>query len=231
MAYRQLFAVSFAVLGLFAVGCGGDTTSAGGTPSASDASPANKDQPPGSGSDQTPPSSDRVPGNADAPPASADAPAGSGDTGQLVDLCQRLCGSIQTAVDQCSMGMSMAGIGDLCSAKVSCQVPASYPCVTEVVGLLDCFIANFGALCGGKQAQADFCSEQQNAVTSCTKTNGLDTAGSGGNDNGSGGGPSTAAACTSAGKCKCPDDCTTCTCKAGTDLTKLSACATSSSCM
>ena len=65
MAYRQLCAVTFAVLGLLPVACGGESTAGSVSTGTKDQAPSNADQPPASSSSDRAPSgsSDQAPSN------------------------------------------------------------------------------------------------------------------------------------------------------------------------
>ena len=238
MAYRQLFAVTFTMLAVVSVGCGGESTSAGGSSSATEQQPpSNADQPPNNSADQAPKSADDPPpGNGtDAPPANVDAPAGSGGSGRLVDLCQKFCDGFQKVVDSCSMGDSMADIGSLCPKQQACQVPANYPCVDQAADLFDCALTALGQICSaGSDVKPDsplsVCEDEVKATNDCVKANGgsgtSGGGGSGGGPSGAGGGNGNGADCMIGSSCACPGQsaCAACRCKAGTDVNKILAC-------
>jgi hypothetical protein len=233
VAYRQLCSVTFAVLGLVAFGCGGNTTAStatGSTP-AGEQPPGNPDQAP-SGADQAPTSSDTPAANTDGPPASSETPAGSGAGGKLGALCQQLCSSIDQAVNQCSQGKLKLGMDDLCSS--SCDIPPTVlPCESELASLLQCFIGNLGSLCVASgdnngqdpvpaaQPTVNQCDAAATAAQACAKANHIDTSDMGMNmDPNPPGGPGPVADCTTGAAC------TQCICNAGADATKVQACAT-----
>jgi hypothetical protein len=237
VAYRQLCAVTFVMLGLVAVGCGGNTTTtAGGSASPGDQQPpTNHDQAPSS-SDKPPSASDQAPASGTTPPSSADSPAGGGGGGHLGQLCQQLCSSLAGVADRCSNGMSVFGMDKVCSKANTCQVPANFPCQNEAAALFSCLIDNLDALCvhgtdssgqGGSQGQqgpaptATTCQDVLKTFTSCAAANAppTPTPGTGTGKN-----------CTSAGGCDCPNNCMKCQCQAGRDITKLQACGTSNAC-
>lgn len=231
MAYRRLLSISFALLGLVSSACGGDTNASVGSGSASgDQVPASADPVPGS-ADSVPPSSDRAPSSTEQPPASAEAPAGNGGVGGLVALCRQVCSSVDQLADKCSGGMAMTGVGELCDTN--CQVPdQAVPCVNELSDLFHCIFDNIGQLCTAATSgdapsagNADMCKTTIEDVSKCTKDAGGSVTGDGGMMP-----PGDGGSCDTAGGCKkCPDDCSTCACEAGTDIQKLADCA--SSCM
>lgn len=222
MAYRQLYAVTFGVLGLVAVGCGGNTnSSASGGPDAAQQPPTNPDQP-SSNSDQASSSSDQTPSNADQPPNNASELAGTGGGGRTGTLCHELCNSVEKLGDQCG-GMPKGDTSNLCSAN--CQLPASYmACEQQIGDVFSCYLDNLALLCaaathkqnppaGDQQpAAAVPCQDTLKVFSKCAETNGI-------NDG------NAAANCTTDGGCECTSECLTCTCKAGSDTKKRLACA------
>lgn len=224
MAYRQLFAVTFAVLGLLAVGCGGDTNSnVSSGPDAAQQPPSNPDQPP-SNSDQAS-SSDPTPSNPDQPANNASDPAGTGGGGRLGSLCQELCSSLDKLADNCSNGMaSMGDTKSLCSSD--CVVPPNIlPCETAIADVFTCLLDNLQLFCasvdnqdppaGDPQPSAKSpCQDAVKTYTKCADDNHISDQPNG--DNGNNG-------CVAPG-CDCPTDCSTCTCQAGRDTKKLAAC-------
>lgn len=224
MAYRQLCAVTFAALGLIAVACGGST----GTNAAPDATeqqpPSNPDQAPNE-TDQAS-NTDRPPTSSDQPPSDTD-PAGSGGSGRLTALCEKICSTISTLADDCGDGMTMVGMGNVCSEEVDCQLPPDLPCQDEIANAFDCIFVNLAALCAAGQDEnpevprAEPCQDVGQAYLTCARANGLIEDNGNGNGNGNGNNPP---ACTQDGGCDCPSSCTECTCEAGTNSTALSAC-------
>ncbi len=228
MAYRQLYAVTFAVLGLAAVGCGGDTNAnVSSGPDAAQQPPSNPDQPP-SNSDQAS-SSDKTPSNPDQPVSNTSDPAGTGGGGRLGSLCQDLCSSLNTLSDQCGDGMSSMGDAkSLCSSD--CVVPPNIlPCESEIADVFSCLLDNLQLFCasvdsqdppagdppaGDPQPAATPCQDVAKAYSKCAEVNHITD--DNGDNNGSNG-------CIAPG-CDCPSDCTKCTCKAGTDTEKRAAC-------
>jgi hypothetical protein len=229
VAYRQLRSVTFALLGLVAFACGGNTTAATGTGStpAGEQPPANPDQAP-NGADQAAASSDTPPPNPDGPPASADAPAGSGAGGTLQAVCQQLCSSISQVVDQCSQGVAKLGVGDLCSS--SCDIPPTVvPCASELASLLQCFIGSLDNLCAGVQSEAQGsapaprpdatqCDAATKAAQDCADANHIDLS----SDMGMNMPPNVPDPTDACGKLT--NACSKCTCQAGTDTAKLTTC-------
>jgi hypothetical protein len=236
VAYRQLCAVTFAVLGWVTVGCGAGTASHVGTDASEEQPPANTDAPPSNSDQATNP--DTTPANPDKPPTSADAPAGTG--GGLSALCKRICSSLASFADDCNSGMDTIGMGDICSADVDCQIPGDIPCQNEIADAFDCVFTNLAAICSadnqgpgnGDAAQAEPCRDVGEAYNKCARANGQPGTGTGngngnGNGNGTAGGPGNpAAACTTAGGCECGTPCLNCLCEAGSDLTASQACGT-----
>jgi hypothetical protein len=229
VAYRHLFSTSFVALGLALAACGGDVASAGDNRgNATDQAPSSSgDQPPRS-TDQPPVSGDRPPGSTEKPPASADDPAGPGG-GRLGPLCTEFCAAIDQVVDECGMNDGEVAMDSLCSEEVSCeQIPAT-PCDAELADFLGCFIRELGGLCeavtpgtdGQPRAPSadDLCQPETRAVQACAEANGLED----GDGNGGPGGE-TPRVCTPMGGCACEDDCMTCTCRAGSDTSKIQAC-------
>jgi hypothetical protein len=232
VAYRQLCSVTFAVLGLVAFGCGGNTNSTAATGSTpSDNPPANADAPP-TGADQAPGSTETPPANPDSPPATADTPAGNNGLGAL---CQQVCSSINQAVNRCSQGMDELGMDDLCDGANACKVPpAVLPCANQIAGLFQCFIDNVALLCAATgndnnqdpgpgqdpaptpTASAKLCDDSLNNAEACFKANHIDTSDDNMNMNMDPNGPD----------CTRGNACVQCTCNAGTDTTKLGMCAT-----
>ena len=222
MAYRQLCAVTFAVLGWVTVGCGGGTATTTATNTNDQQPPNNTNQPPSNADQATNP--DKTPPSVDTPPASSEAPAGSG--GGLSALCKKICSTLSTFAGDCSSGMTTVGMTDLCSADVKCDIPGDIPCQTEIADEFDCVFSNLADICSGAQgagnaAQAQPCRDVGRAYTKCAQANGLTGSTDTPTDPGK-----PAAACTTAGGCACATDCATCGCKAGTDLAKIEACAT-----
>lgn len=224
MAYRRLCAVTFAVFGLLAAGCGGDTnTNVSGSDPAQQP-PINKDQPPSSSDQASNP--DQAPSNPDQPINNETQPAGTGGGGRLGALCQDLCNSIEQLGDKCSNGMaSMGDTKSLCSA--GCVVPASIlPCEKEISDVFSCLIDNLQLLCTAvnnedqsqpgrdPQPNASTCQDAVKSYTTCADAHGL-------NDDNT---DNNAVKCSKAGGCDCPTDCASCTCDAGTDQDKLAAC-------
>ena len=227
MAYRQLCAMTLAVLGLAAVGCGGDTNSQASSPEAAQQPPSNPDQPPGN-SDQASGNSDQAPSNPDRPVNNANDPAGTGGGGRIGALCQELCSSLDRLSDQCDDMPMMGETNGLCSTD--CQVPPNIlPCEQEITGVFSCLIDNLQLFCpmsddnqqdpgpGRPPAAASPCQDILRAYTTCAEAHGI-TDDDPGDDN-------NAPKCSTAGGCDCPSDCMTCTCEAGTNTDALAACA------
>lgn len=223
MAYRQLCAVTFALLGCV-VACGGNT--AGGSTQATTTDPqppSNGDRAPNNASDQAPKSSgDPAPTNPDAPPGSSDTPAGSGAGGRIGQLCQQLCDRVAMSADDCTGNMNIFGMEGLCKDAGDCQVPADLPCQNEIAGLFDCLLG-LASFCDGQQTndEAKQCAAVLKPFTDCEKANTPTPTPIDDNPKG----------CYTAGGCDCANDCLKCSCKAGTDTMKQLACAQTDACM
>lgn len=226
MAYRQLCAVTFAVLGFITVGCGAGTSSAVGTDATEEQPPANTDQAPNNAGDAAS-NPDKPPSNPDRAPTSSEDPAGSGGGGRLTALCDQICSTLETIANDCDIGMGtgMGGMEEVCSGDVQCQVPADLPCQNEIADAFECIFDNLALICadddqegpGGPMAEP--CRDVGRALTQCTDAN--EPVGPGPGD-----GPGNQGNCTAAGGCeRCENECATCSCEAGTDLTALQACA------
>lgn len=237
MAYRQLCAVTFAVLGFVAIGCGGGTsggtsgssTGAGQAPNnASDQAPSGSgDQAPNTSSDQPPSTS------SDSPPASSQDPAGTGDS--LGALCRRFCQELGSAAQRCSEDITITG----CSGPNACKVPPGViPCANEIGDLIDCAIDNIKAVCGGNSGpggdtggtgntalppqQTSACEAASKRFAACAEAHG------GTDDNNN---PDMPRGCYPAGGCQmCANDCQKCTCDANGDIDKSQKCVTDGRC-
>jgi hypothetical protein len=224
VAYRQLCAVTFAVLGWLAVGCGGGTGSNAAANATEQQPPSNSDQPP-SNTDQAS-NPDQAPSSSDTPPSSADDTAGSGNGGRLGALCQQFCQTLSQVANDCSG--DMLGMQDFCSGDAVCQVPADVPCQTEIGDAFSCIIDNIKGICSAPAQGSDApngavpCEDTVKGLTTC-----LDgaTNGGGGNNNGNGNGNgNTPGSCSAAGGCDCATDCLSCLCDAGTDSNAVQEC-------
>lgn len=222
MAYRQLCAVTFAVLGLVTVGCGAGTASRVDTDATEEQPPVNSDQAPNNAGD-TASNPDKAPSNPDAPPGSSEDPAGPGGGGRLTALCHQLCDTLSALATDCNpnMGMGMGDMDEVCSGDVNCQVPANVPCQNELANAFECVLDNVALICtdetpGEPQGpMAMPCRDVGRALTQCTQANEpVDNP----DDN-------PQRDCTVAGGCECPTECATCSCEAGSDLDELQACA------
>jgi hypothetical protein len=233
VAYRQLCAVTFAVLGLVAMGCGGGTSggTSGNTNGATQAPNNATDQAPNGSGDQPPSTSgDQAPSTStDTPPASSQDPAGTGDS--LSALCRRFCDELVSAAQRCSDEVEVTN----CGGPDSCKVPPGVlPCAQQIGDYVDCAIDNLQLVCGGSSGpgqgtggtngnaplppqQVNPCLDQLKRYTSCAEAHGI-----GDDDNMNGNMPS---GCYQGGGCKmCADDCAKCRCDAGSDVDKLTAC-------
>jgi hypothetical protein len=227
VAYRQLCAVTFAMLGWAAVACGGGTATNARPDATEEQPPTNGDQAPND--TDTASNTDQPPANSDSPPNNAGEPAGSGG-GRLEQLCKRICDTIETLAEDCSDGMTDVGMGDACSAEVNCQIPPSTPCQDEIADAFDCIFANLAIICSDEPGQgpgqgpaARPCNDVAKRLTDCARDNGLTDPP---DDNGNGNGNDPPPSCTPMGGCECATECLTCGCEAGNDLEELQACGT-----
>jgi hypothetical protein len=200
VAYRQLCAVTFAVLGWVTVGCG-----SGSGPNASpnpidEHPPGNRDQP-------TNNATDRLPINPDQPSNSSSGSPNQAGGGAAEGQCRTFCASIQ--------GKDCTGAGKLTAAiRVACESGCVLSaqdqlCASQIAGALGC-LSNLSGLCTDAfdEDQDDACDTAFKAVDDCEKAN------------------EPAGACNAAGGCECETACQTCGCKAGTNVQALAACAT-----
>lgn len=229
MAYRQLCAVTFAMLGWVAVACGGGTASNAAPDATEEQPPTNPDQ--ADNDTETPPNPDAPPSNPEQPPNNDSDAAGSGG-GRLEQLCHRICDTLDTLVDDCSDGMTDIGMGEACSAEVNCQIPPNTPCQNEIADAFDCIFANLATICSPDQGPGEGpgqggpaakpCNDVAKRFTDCARDNGLvDTPDDNGNGNNN-----PPRSCTTQGGCECDTECLTCGCEAGSDLEALQACST-----
>lgn len=228
MAYRQLCAVTFAVLGLVASGCGSGPGNAVASGSGDGQAPSNADQPPSSsGSDQAPVSSDQGPPSSETAPPSSEVAAGTG--GGLGALCQSFCQTIADLGGRCADNMLDLETG-ICDGASACQVPANTPCQAELAEAFRCLIDGLAQVCtmdqsgpgngnGNAAKPAGICQDVLNDVETCAQAHGAITDGGG-----------TQQGCFAQGGCHCDDDCMKCQCEAGTDIDKLVECASSDAC-
>jgi hypothetical protein len=207
VAYRQLCAVAFAVLGWVTVGCG-----SGGGPNASpdaidEHPPGSRDQPTNNASDPAP-RSEQAPINPDQPPnESGGLPSSGGGNaeGQCRDFCDSIAGK-----DCTGAGKLTGAIRALCQS--GCVLSAEDRlCATEIAGAIGC-LSSLSGLCtdGFNDDQEDACDASFKAVDTCEEANEPDDPG----------------ACTTAGGCVCETTCLRCSCQAGTNIDALTACAT-----
>ncbi|HEY6081482.1 MAG TPA: hypothetical protein VIW29_21855 [Polyangiaceae bacterium] len=177
-----------------------------------DSAPVNEDRPPRNG--------DSPPYNADAPPASADDAPGTDDGsapsngGQLVALCQQLCGRLSA----CEGGM-----GSLCESNCnfSNELSAALSqCENEVVDVWSCAL-RLPSLCDSEGSGAididdTQCGPASERAEDCFDELDLDVdVDSSGNGNG-GGNPPPPNPCSPAGGCQCATTCLTCQCAGAT---------------
>lgn len=167
MAYRQLYAVAFLMLGMAGVACGGDTTGSAAAPGPSDdAPPSADDQPPSSADDAPPSADDAPPSGADAPPGGADSP-GSG--GRIQQLCEDACQLLEHLA-QCPQGMEIDGMSlEVCRSggcSMAVDPGVEVQCLAELEGLFGC-VANLPNVCMPSQEQAMACLDQVKSFSEC----------------------------------------------------------------
>jgi len=209
VAYRQLCAVTFAVLGWVTVGCGSGSGSLAVPDVTDEQPPANPDQPTNNASDHT--------SNADQPPANPDRPLhepsglpGTGDSGAET-ACRALCDSIK---DKDCKGPSGAVTRAICNT--GCVLSAAQqPCAAEFAAAISC-LGGLDGLCTDAltEDQAASCDNAFDAADECDKAHQPPD-----DDEGP--------PCSAARGCECGNDaCMTCACEAGTDSDALAACLT-----
>ena len=208
MAYRQLSAVAFVVLGLVSTGCGkGTTLGAADADGTSDTPPASADDSPPSGADDAPPNSD------DTPPASADDapptnPGAAPGGGALRELCEDAC-EVLTAIAECQDGEDIDPMArEICSNN-GCAEAANttevIPCLAEIEGLFNCF-ANLPNICMPTEQQQAQCQGDAMAFSACAgeQEPPIDE-------------PTPTERCTMEMGCQCLTDCASCQCALGPD--------------
>ena len=202
MAYRQLCAVTFAVLGWVTVGCG-----SGGGPDATpdpidEHPPGNRDQPINNAADRPPTDPDQPPNNSGGLP-------NQGGGGNAEGQCRAFCASIQ-GKDCMGAGNLTAAIRQACQS--GCVLTAQQRlCANEIAGVISC-LSRLSGLCTDAfdEDQEDACDASFRAVDDCEEANE----------------PQTQGACNTAGGCECATACLTCGCNAGMNIEALTACAT-----
>jgi len=212
VACRQLGAMTFVVMALVAIGCGGGAGTAVSASSNDTEPPPNRDQPPSSGS------ADQAPSSSDQPPATTDpAPGGAGNLGTL---CQKLCKSVADLGDRCAKLTGGLSLDKACGGANPCQVPANTPCQNEIASLFSCFIDNLDLACvpsddNGSSAmkpQSAPCQDALKSFGACSDAQ--ESADDGMVKN-----------CTPQGDCECTNDCEKCLCKGIGDSQKSAECA------
>jgi hypothetical protein len=209
VAYRQLCAVTFAVLGLVTVGCGSGSAGAAASDTGDDQPPANAEQAPNSSSDPVS-NSDQAPINPDQPPNDSAALLGGG--GNVESQCRSFCdsldgldcngaGGIGRAISRvCSSGCTFSAQDALCASEIA----AAIACLAGLNGLCtDAFAEQDAAVCQTTLDAADACDQPQQPPT---------------DGNGPGNGN-----CSTDGGCACGSVCLTCRCNAA-DATAQAAC-------
>lgn len=170
MAYRQLCAVTFAVLGLGVAACGGGPA-ASQTDDGSDQPPSSVDQAPVS-SEKPPGNPDQPPGNPDQPPSNPDQPPSGNPTGnpppnQPNADCQALCeqyGDAQACQDETDRAL----VRPICTH--GCRIKAGEEgCESALLSAVSCVRALTG-LCtedGPGDAAVTNCQRAVNAAQMC----------------------------------------------------------------
>ena len=211
MAYRQLCAVTFAVLGWVTVGCGSGSGSVAVPDVTDEQPPANPDQPPNNASDRTS-NADQPPANPDQPPNDPDGLPSTGGGGGAESQCRAFCDSIK---DKDCTGPSGAITRAVCNT--GCVLTAEQrSCATEIAAAISC-LDGLNGLCTDAftEDEAAACEDAFDAADACEDAHQPP-------DDNNNGPP-----CSAAGGCACGDNaCMTCRCQAGTDTDALAACLT-----
>jgi hypothetical protein len=211
VAYRQLCAVTLAVLGWLTVGCGSGSGAVAVPDVTEDQPPANPDRPVNNASDRSS-NADQPPANPDQPPSDSNGlPSTGGGGGNAEALCQTFCQSIQ-GKDCTGAGGLNGAVRFLCNS--GCVLSAEeQACASEIAQAISC-ISGISTICTDdfNQDQRDVCKDSFDAVDACGEAHQQP------DDN--------APSCTDDGGCACDDPCATCRCNAGTDLQALAACGT-----
>jgi hypothetical protein len=167
VAYRQLCAVAFVMLGFAGVACGGNTSGTAADPGPSDGAPPSADDQPPTSSDQVPPSSD------DAPPSSADTPPGSADDGggRIRRLCESAC-QVLEALSECEDGMQIDPMSTEVCRNGGCSMAVDpgvqIPCLDQLEGLFGC-IARLPNVCMPTEEQQMVCAAQVESFSECAE--------------------------------------------------------------
>lgn len=208
MAYRQLCAVTFAVLGWVTVGCGSGSGAVAVADVTEDQPPANPDRPTNNVSDRTS-NPDQPPANPDQPPNDSNGLPSTGGSG-AEGICRAFCDSIK---EKDCKGPSAAITRALCNT--GCVLSAEQQaCATEIAAAISC-LSHLNGLCTEEFTENDAaaCRDTFDAADAC------DEAHQPPDDDG---GPP----CSPAGGCECGNACQTCGCLAGTNTEALAACVT-----
>jgi hypothetical protein len=212
VAYRQLCAVTFAVLGWVTVGCGSGSGAVAVADVTEDQPPANPDRPTNNASDRTS-NPDQPPANPDQPPSDPDGlPSTGGGGGNAEALCRAFCDSIEGK--DCTGQSGLGGaVRFLCNS--GCVLSAEdQVCANEIAQAISC-ISGISTICTDdfNDDQRDVCKREFDAVEACEEAHEPP------DDN--------VPPCSTAGGCECGNDaCDTCRCQAGTNVEALAACIT-----
>lgn len=170
MAYRQLCAVAFLMLGFAGVACGGNTSASAADPTPSDDAPPSADDQPPSNSDQVPPSADdQPPSSSDTPPSSPDSPGGGG--GRIQQLCEDAC-VVLGRLSECEDGPEIDPMSNEVCRNGGCSMAVDpgveVPCLDQLEGLFGC-IARLPNVCMPTQEQQEVCADQVEAFSECAE--------------------------------------------------------------
>ena len=216
MAYRQLFAVTFAMLGL-AVGCGSGGAAAVPADADTEQPPENPDQAP---NDSDPASnSDQAPVNPDQPPASDSGLPGPGGGAGAEGACRAFCDGIKDK--DCSGPSGLGGVVRLICDSGCVLSAEDQACASQIAAAIAC-VSGLSGLCteAFMPAQAQQCQAAFAAAEACDEANDPDD----GNGNGNGNGNNPPPSCTTQGGCECASEVLSCICEAGNDIDAAQAC-------
>lgn len=194
MAYRQLGALAFVMLGWAGAACGGETGSGPAVPETADEAPGSPDG--------APPSADG------APPSSTEAPPVSADGDQLQQLCEEAC-DVFAAIADCPGAMAEFDGRSLCedNACATAAAPAGpVPCLNEIEGLFRC-VASLPDICMPSEEQAAQCLDEVESFSGCVGS--VEP----GDTNGEPSTPNPSGICQPDTCNDCPTACTECTCE------------------
>jgi hypothetical protein len=213
VAYRQLCAVTFAVLGWVTVGCGSGSGSLATSDVTEDQPPANPDRPTNNASDRTS-NADQPPANPDQPPSDPDGlPSTGGGGGNAEALCQAFCDGIKGK--DCNGPSGLGGVVRLLCNSGCVLSAEDQACASEIAQAISC-VSGLSTLCteAFTEDQGDVCQDVFDAARAC------DEAHQPPDDNNDG------PPCSTARGCDCGNACETCGCLAGTNADALAACLT-----